>query len=58
MESGALPGLMLDLGLLKISLGEFFLCLSPTGLLPNPAGQSQPLLNLTCSKISSIYYFQ
>ena len=51
MGSGALPGLMLDLGLLKVSLGGgFFLFLAPAGgsilagpyphPYPNPAGQS------------------
>ncbi len=48
--SGALSGLMLDLGLLKIIWGEFFLFLAPAGdfnlagpysnPFPNPAGQS------------------
>ena len=40
--SGALSGLILDLGLLKVILGKFFLSYP----LPNPAGQSWPLLNL------------
>ncbi len=40
--SGALPGLMLDLGLLKINvLDIFFKFLAPTGHNPNP------LINLT-----------
>ena len=37
MESGALPGLMLDLGLLKISLGGVFPTSRPAGG-SNPAG--------------------
>ncbi len=36
---GALSGLMLNLGLLKISLGSVFLYLAPAGS-SNPAGQS------------------
>ena len=60
--SGALFGLMLDLGLFKIIRGGVFPISSSsrgsksTGPYPNPfpipAGQSQPLLNLTCPKIS------
>ena len=48
--SGALPGLMLDIGLLKIIFGDFFLFSDPAGgsnstgpyhnPFPNPAVQS------------------
>ena len=41
---GAVPGLMLDLGL------SFYPFLAPAGSF-NPSGQSLPLLNLTCLKI-------
>ena len=60
--SSALSGLMLDLGLLKIIWGGVFPFLAPMGTpnpagpytdpFPNPAGQSLPLLNLTCPKLS------
>ena len=59
LGSGALNCKMLDLGLLKISLGDdfFFIFLAPAGSsntakcypspFLNPAGQSYNLLNLT-----------
>ena len=60
--SGALPGKMLDLGLLKISWEGVFLAFPPVGgfnparpyhnPFPKPAGQSLPLLNLTWPKIN------
>ena len=57
MKSGAIPGLMLDLGLLKIISEGCFPISSPCDgpysyPFPNLAGQSLPLLNLTCPKIS------
>ncbi len=55
--SGALPGLMLNLGLFEIIWGGVFPISSPSGErypnpFPNRAGQSLPLLNLTCPNIS------